>query len=230
MSFHGGGFVFGAPEDADWLCSQVCVRTRATIVSVDYRLAPEHPYPAAVTDCWEATRWACQNPQALGIDPERIVVMGESAGGTLAAVTALRARDAGTPRIALQVLAYPAVEMLHTFESERRHARGPIVTSAQLKGFARLYLADADGTEPSASPLRADDLRGVAPALILTAEHDPLSDHGVRYASALTRDGVPNRHRRYLGAVHGFLDMPGVVPAAHMAVGEIAERIDGAVG
>lgn len=221
VSFHGGGFVLGSPEEADWLCSEVAVGTGAAVVSVEYRLAPEHPYPAAVDDCWEATRWVANHPEELELDPGRMAVMGDSAGGTLAAAVALRARDAGGPPLRMQALLYPAVDMVETFDSERRYARGPILTSRQMKGFARLYLGTADGTDQHASPLRAANLNGLAPALVQTAEHDPLSDNGARYAQALAEAGVRTRHTHYRGAVHGFLGLPGVVPAARQAVAEI---------
>ncbi|MGH3360582.1 MAG: alpha/beta hydrolase [Nocardioidaceae bacterium] len=225
VAFHGGGFVLGTPEEVDWLCSAVSVRTRAVVVSPAYRLAPEHPYPAAVTDAWAATRWVHRHPDRFGIDRDRMAVMGESAGGTLAAVVALRARDAGWPGLRMQALLYPAVDLLETFESQRRYADGPVLTSAQLDGFSRLYLGGADGSERDASPLRADDLSGVAPALVLTAEHDPLRDHGARYADALAAAGVPTRHTRYRGAVHGFLALPGLVPAARQALVEIVHEL-----
>lgn len=229
VAFHGGGFVLGSPEEVAWLCSEVSVGTGAAVVSVAYRLAPEHPYPAAVDDCWEVTRWVATRPAVLGIDPDRIAVMGDSAGGTLAAVVALRARDAGGPPLRMQALLYPAADMVETFDSERRYARGPILTSGQLKGFARLYLGDSDGAEPYASPLRAADLTGLAPALVQTAEHDPLSDNGIRYAQALTAAGVRTRHTHYRGAVHGFLGLPGVVPAARQAVAEIVYTLAAAL-
>ncbi|UYM04119.1 alpha/beta hydrolase [Solicola gregarius] len=225
VAFHGGGFVLGDPEQAEWLCSQVAVRTRAVVVSAEYRLAPEHPYPAAIDDAWSATRWAYDNADELDIDRDRFAIMGESAGGTLAAVVAIKARDAGGPRLRAQALLYPAVEMTETFDSERRNAAGPIVTSAQLKGFSRMYLAGADGSDPLASPLRTPDLAGVAPALIQTAEYDPLRDNGSRYAAALRHAGVPVRYTCYRGAVHGYLNMPGVVPAAQQAIGEVEREL-----
>lgn len=225
IAFHGGGFVLGDPEQAEWLCSQLAVRTGSVVVSAEYRLAPEHPYPAAIEDAWEATRWAYDSARELDIDRDRLAVMGESAGGTLAAVVAIRARDAATIHLRAQVLLYPAVEMTETFESERRHAAGPIITSAQMKGFSRMYLGDADGADPLASPLRTPDLTGVAPALIQTAEYDPLCDNGRQYAEVLRAAGVPVRYTCYRGAVHGYLNMPGVVPAAHQAIDEVAREL-----
>ena len=205
IAFHGGGFVLGEPEQAEWLCSHVAVRAEAVVVSAEYRLAPEHPYPAAIDDAWEIARWAHSSATEIGIDGGRLAVMGESAGGTLAAVVAIRARDAGTPPLRMQALLYPAVDMIATFDSERTHASGPIITSAQMKGFARLYLGGADGSDPLASPLRTSDLSGVAPALIQTAEYDPLRDNGFKYAAALGEAGVPARYTSYRGAVHPFL-------------------------
>lgn len=225
IAFHGGGFALGDPEQADWVCSEVAVRARVVVISVDYRLAPEHPYPAAVDDAWAATLWAYENASDIDADRTRMAVMGESAGGTLAAVVAIKARDAGAPRLSRQLLLYPAVEMTDTFDSERRYARGPIITSAQMKGFSRLYLGGADGADPIASPLRTADLRGVAPALIQTAEHDPLRDNGAKYAAALDAARVPMRYTCYRGAVHGYLNMPGLVPAARQALDEIVDEL-----
>ena len=230
IAFHGGGFVLGDPEQAEWLCSEVAVRVGAVVVSADYRLAPEHPYPAAVEDAWDTTRWAYESAAELGIDADRLAVMGESAGGTLAAVAAIRARDSGMPRLRMQALLYPAVDMSATFDSERRNAAGPVITSAQMKGFSRLYLGGADGSDPIASPLRTTDLGGLAPALIQTAEHDPLADNGRHYATALRDAGVPVRYTNYRGAVHGYLNMPGVVPAARQAIDEIAGEFTRAFG
>ena len=128
-----------------------------------------------------------------------------------------------------QALLYPAVDMTETFDSERRHAAGPIITSAQMNGFSRMYLGGADGSDPVASPLRTPDLTGVAPALIQTAEYDPLRDNGHQYAEALRRAGVPVRYTCYRGAVHGYLNMPGVVPAAHQAIDEVASELRAAL-
>lgn len=230
VAFHGGGFALGDPEQADWLCSEVAVRCGVLVVSVEYRLAPEHPYPAAVEDACAATAWAYENAADLGADPERMAVMGESAGGTLAAVVAIKARDAGALKLCKQVLLYPAVDMSATFDSERRYASGPVITSVQMKAFSRLYLGGADGADPVASPLRTADLSGVAPALIQTAEHDPLRDNGARYSDALKAAGVPVRYTTYCGAVHGYLNMPGVVPAARHALQEVVDELDAAFG
>lgn len=228
VAFHGGGFALGDPEQAEWLCSEVAVRAHAVVISVDYRLAPEYPYPAAVEDACAATAWVYENAAAIGADSQRMAVMGESAGGTLAAVVAIKARDVGAPKLCSQLLLYPAVEMTETFDSERQYARGPIITSAQMKGFSRLYLGGADGADPVASPLRTADLAGVAPALVQTAEHDPLRDNGARYAEVLASAGVPVRYTCYRGAVHGYLNMPGVVPAAHQALAEVVDALSAA--
>ena len=230
IAFHGGGFALGDPEQADWFCSQVAVRCSAVVVSVEYRLAPEHPYPAAVDDAWAVTRWAYENADDIDVDGDRLAVMGESAGGTLAAVVAIRARDEGGPRLRRQLLLYPAVDMSETFDSERQYARGPIITSAQMKAFSRLYLGGADSADPVASPLRTADLTGVAPALVQTAEHDPLRDNGEQYARALENARVPTRYTCYRGAVHGYLNMPGVVPAARQAVEEIVDELQKSLG
>ncbi|MDN5853302.1 MAG: alpha/beta hydrolase [Actinomycetia bacterium] len=230
IAFHGGGFTLGDPEQAEWLCSEVAVRARVVVVSVDYRLAPEHPYPAAVEDACAATAWAYENAAEIDVDPQRMAVMGESAGGTLAAVVAIKARAAGAPELRTQILLYPAVEMTETFDSERQYAAGPIITSVQMKAFSRLYLGGADGGDPVASPLRTADLSGVAPALVQTAEHDPLRDNGARYAEALKTAGVPVRYTNYRGAVHGYLNMPGVVPAARQALQEIVDELRAALG
>ena len=226
MAFHGGGFALGDPEQTEWLCSEVAVRCGAVVVSAEYRLAPEHPYPAAVEDACAATAWAYENAAVLGADPLRMAVMGESAAGTLAAIVAIKARDAGAPELGKQILLYPAVDMSETFDSERRYASGPVITSAQMKAFSRLYLGGADGVDPVASPLRTADLRGVAPALVQTAEHDPLRDNGARYVDALRSADVPVRYTSYRGAVHGYLNMPGVVPAARQALQEIVDELD----
>lgn len=203
---HGGGWVVGAIASHDPLARALAARTPAVVVSVDYRLAPEHPFPAAVDDAWAATEWVAEHAAELGADPERLVVAGDSAGGNLAAVVALKARDAGLP-LALQVLIYPVTDADLDSEGYRRFGEELHLnlTREKMEWFWTSYLAGADGTHPHASPLRADDLTGLAPALVLTAEYDPLADEAEAYARRLAEAGVPVTLTRYEGQIHGFL-------------------------
>lgn len=225
LNFHGGGWVQGNPLQSGWLASRVARRAHVVVVSVTYRLAPENPYPAAVEDCWAATRWVHDNADALGVDADQMAVMGDSAGGNLAAVVALLARDAGGPALRHQVLIYPGVEMYDKWPSEIRHAEAPVLTSRNMREFTRLYLADADGTEFTASPIRAASHEGLPPALILTADHDPLLDNGLKYADVLAAAGVPVVQTTYEGTVHGFVSLPGVSPPARDALDEIVATL-----
>lgn len=226
VNYHGGGWVQGSPEQSAWLASRVAAGTGAVVISPSYRLAPEHPYPAAVDDTWEALGWVVQHAERLGIDVDRLAVMGDSAGGNLAAVVAQRCRDEGGPRLRAQVLIYPAVEMYEKFASELRLPDAPVLTSANMGAFAHLYLGDAYGTtDPRASPLRAASLADLGPAFVLTADHDPLLDNGARYRDALRAAGVPVRYREYPGAIHGFLSLPGVVPVARDAASDIVDFV-----
>lgn len=220
VHFHGGGFCVGAPEQSRWIASHVA-EAGYLVVSPSYRLAPEHVYPAAPDDCWTALEWVRANAASLGGDPERIALMGDSAGGTLAAVTSIAARDAGRP-VQAQVLIYPAVEMYEKFPSELENADGPILTSEQMSLFAHTYLADSYGKEDwRASPLRAESHADLPPAFILTAQHDPLRDHGPKYAEALTAAGSSAELRNYRAAVHGFITFPHFVPEAKDALADI---------
>jgi acetyl esterase len=224
LNIHGGGFVFGNLRLSDWICSSVAVTVGAVVVSVDYRLAPLHPFPAAVDDCYAALVWAADNAAQLGAaTPQRIGVMGESAGGNLSAVMCLLARDRGGPRIEHQALLYPPTDMTRVAESP---ARSLIISGPEMRAFRRLYLGDADPADPRVSPLRAADLAGLPPALIQVAEHDPLREDGVLYAAALRSAGVPVRLTEYVGMPHGYLNFPGVCRAAPQALAEIcAEQI-----
>lgn len=209
--FHGGGFVFGSLDSHyDGFCRALSGEAQAAVLSVDYRLAPEHPFPAATDDCLAATRWAAAQATALGADPARLFVAGGSAGGNLAAVTALRARDEGGPHLAGQVLIYPVVDF-HTppTPSFREFAEGHHLTGADLVWFWAQYLArPEDAAHPYAAPLRAADLAGLAPAFLLTAECDPLRDEAERYAARLAQAGVKVALRREAGMIHGFLAFP----------------------
>lgn len=196
VNFHGGGWCLGTPEQSAWLASHVAELTGSLVVSPTYRLAPEHPYPAAVEDAWAVLRWVSEHGAELGGDPTRLVVMGDSAGGNLAAVTALMARNAGGPALRAQVLIYPAVEMYERYPSEEANAHAPVLTSQQMHTFGHLYLGASYGVEDwQASPIRAESHAGLPPALILTARHDPLRDHGTKYAEALRAAGGGRRAR-----------------------------------
>jgi acetyl esterase/lipase len=217
VDFHGGGFVFGALDQADWICSSVAANVGAVVVSVDYRLAPSHPFPAAVDDSYAALEWAVANAGSLGAGG-RVGVMGESAGGNLSAVVSLLARDRGGPRLHHQALLYPATDMSGTPSGT---PGTPILSPAEMNAFRRHYLGDADGRDPRVSPLLAEDHSGLPPALVQVAEHDPLREDGVRYAAKLRDAGVPVRFTEYVGMPHGYLNFPGVCRAAPQAMSEL---------
>ena len=202
---HGGGFVVGDVETHDPTARRFCAEAGVVVASVDYRLAPEHPFPAAVDDAEAATRWAIQHAPEQGADPERAVVSGDSAGGNLAAVVARRLRDAGGPRLAGQLLIYPTTDMRvgDHHPSKRELADGYGLDAADLAWFGEQYLnGEADTDHPDASPLLVRDLSGLPPAFVLTAEYDPLRDEGDAYAARLAEAGVPVEHVRLPGAVH----------------------------
>jgi acetyl esterase len=230
VNFHGGGFVQGDLDQSEWFCAHVAREGSVVVVSVDYRLAPEHTFPVPAQDCYDAVAALVADARAWGLDPARVAVMGDSAGGNLATVVCLMARDRrldghpnrhDAPAIAAQVLVYPGTEMVDVLPSERAIPVAPILSAADIRGFHALYLAGADGTHPYASPLRAE-LAGLPPALVQTAEHDPLRDHGERYVEALDAAGVPVRHTRYLGAAHGYVATATLTPRTSLqAVAEI---------
>jgi acetyl esterase len=220
VNFHGGGFVFGGLDLADWMCSSVAATVGAVVVSVDYRLAPTHPFPAAVEDCYAALVWAAEHASELGAGG-RLGVMGESAGGNLSAVLCLLARDRGGPVIGHQALLYPATDMTMSGSSISENATAPILSRSDMLAYRRHYLGDADPAEPMVSPLLAEDHSGLPPALVQVAEHDPLRDDGVRYATALRSAGVPVRLTEYVGMPHGYLNFPGVCRSAPQALAEL---------
>ncbi|GAB5901646.1 alpha/beta hydrolase [Mycolicibacterium mageritense] len=213
---HGGGWSVGDLDSYDSTARRHAVGAGAVVVSVDYRLAPEHPYPAAVDDVWAATQWVAGHAAELGADADRMAVAGDSAGGNLSAVVAQLARDAGGPHIRFQLLWYPATTWDTTLPSFRENAEAPILGLDAVKGFSKWYAGHVDLADPPATlvPARATDLSGLPPAYIATAGHDPLRDDGARYAELLIAAGVPVELHNAETLVHGYLGYSGVVPAA----------------
>ncbi len=215
--FHGGGWVVGDLDTQDMICRALCHGARSVVLSVDYRLAPEHKFPAAIDDAWAATCWAAAHSVELGGDAARLSVAGDSAGANLSAAVALRARDENGPPLRAQILIYgscdyPSIRTPSTIE----FANGPIITDAAIQYFWKQFLADpaVDQDHPWASPARAKSHRGLAPAFVATAEMDPSRDDGERYGEILARAGVATESRRYAGMPHGFLSWVGLVDQA----------------
>lgn len=215
--FHGGGWVVGSLETHDGTCRALASRSGCRVAAVAYRLAPEHRFPAALEDCWTVTRWAFGQGTA-------VAVAGDSAGGGLAAVVALRARDAGLP-LAHQSLIYPVLDHRFDRDSYVRNATGYGLTAASMRHYWALYLGDADGANPEASPLRAASVAGVAPALVVVAEYDPLYEEGVAYAERLRAAGVPVRLSAYEGMIHGFVRMAAAIDRTQDLLDEIAAAV-----
>ncbi len=212
--FHGGGFVIGDLDTHDASCHRLAAGVPAVVVSVDYRLAPEHPFPAAVEDCDAATRWVSAHAAELGADPGRLAVAGDSAGGNLAAVTAVMARDRHGPAIAAQLLLYPVIAADFDTESYRACASGFYNSREAMVWYWDQYVPDTtDRTHPYASPARAD-LTGLPAAVVITAGYDPPRSEGDQYAESLAAAGVPTVHRCYEGAIHGFMTMPNLALGA----------------
>jgi acetyl esterase len=217
--YHGGGWVLGDLDSHDQVCRRFANLTGACVVSVDYRLAPEHRFPAAVADSAAATRWIINNAAALGVDPARVAVGGDSAGGNLAAVMAIMARDMYLPPIGFQLLIYPATDMAMQTGSVQRVTTGFPLTAATMKWFVDLYLSSpAEVMDWRASPIRAVDLSGTAPAFVLTCTHDPLCDEGIAYARRLEQEGVRVTHLHIGDQMHGFLTMGRLIRASDTAL------------
>jgi acetyl esterase len=228
---HGGGWVVGSIESQDPTSRALCNAGRCAVVAVEYRLAPEHPFPAAVDDCYAVTCWVAREAARLGLDGSRIAVGGDSAGGNLAAAVAQRVRDQGGPSLALQLLIYPVTGFDRDTASMRRNADGRVLTRDGMIWFDGHYLrAPEDRRHPYAAPLRARDFSGLAPALVITAEFDPLCDEGEAYAARLAQAGVPTRLSRYDGVFHGFFGMKGMVAKADVAHREAAAALRRAFG
>jgi acetyl esterase len=224
--FHGGGWVVGDLETHDPMCRHLANAAGCAVIAVDYRLAPEHKFPAAVEDCLAATQWVAANGGALGVDVARLAVGGDSAGGNLAAVVSLLARDRGSPPLRLQVLLYPALDFGMSHPSHQRFAEGHLLTMATMRWFGEAYIrGPQDVADWRASPLRAPDLSGLPPAYVLTAGYDPLSDEGAAYAGRLCQSGVAVEHCHLSGQIHGFLLMGKIIRAAGPALDDIAAAL-----
>jgi acetyl esterase len=219
--FHGGGWVVGDLDSHDTVCRRFADRAKCRVVAVDYRMAPEHVFPAAVNDCAAVTQWVHDRAPSLGIDPTKIAVGGDSAGGNLAAVMALMARDGTLPKLAYQVLIYPATDMTMTSVSAQAFGPGLVLTTATMKWFIDHYI-QTGLTDWRASPLRVASVAGTAPALVLTCAHDPLRDEGMAYAQRLEREGVRVVHMHMSDQIHGFITWGRMVRAADTTIDALA--------
>jgi acetyl esterase len=221
--FFGGGWTLGSIDTSDGVCRALANAAGCLVVTPGYRLAPEHPFPAAVHDCYAATEWVAANAAELGADPARIAVGGDSAGGNLAAVVALLARERGGPSLAAQLLVYPNTCYHADTESLRDNDDRWMFNHNSVDWYWRNYLSTPDqGRDPLVSPLLAEDVSGLPPALMITAEYDPLRDEGEKYAARLAQAGVPVELTRYDGMAHGFFTMSGVLDDARRAVAQAA--------
>ncbi|HMN81517.1 MAG TPA: alpha/beta hydrolase [Burkholderiaceae bacterium] len=228
--YHGGGWTIGDLDTHDVLCRQIANAAGCAVFSVDYRMGPEHKFPAAVDDSFAALKWVAAQAGSLAIDPQRLAVGGDSAGGNLATVVSLLARDAGGPAIRLQVLIYPATDLHGKTPSYTRNGVGYLLTGEVMAYFNRCYLTgEADKADWRASPLLADDLSRLPPALVLTAGYDPLLDEGDQYAQRLRAAGVPVEYRCFDGQIHGFITMGKVIAQANEAVALCGERLRAAL-
>jgi len=228
--FHGGGWVIGNLDGADETCRMLANRGRVVVISIAYRLAPETKFPGAVDDAYAAVRWSAEHASELGIEASRLAVGGSSAGGNLAAVAALVARERGGPKIVFQLLSVPVTELRSTARSMEEFAEGYGLSRADMEWFGSHYVRnEADRDDPHASVLRAD-LHGMPPAFVVTAECDPLRDDGEAYAKRLSDVGIASRVKRYPGMFHGFMGFPRALPEAAEAFDDAGAALRGALG
>ncbi len=224
--FHGGGWVIGDLDSHDVACRQMAQLSGAVVIAVDYRMAPEHKFPAAVDDAIAATQWICAEAATLGIDPARVAVGGDSAGANLAIVVSIAARDQAGPKLAGQALVYPSTDMTAQTPSHAEFDEGYMLTTALMQYFRGHYLRnDADREDWRASPNKIGDVAGLPRALVITGGFDPLRDEGEAFGMRMVAAGVPVMIRRFTGQIHGFLNMGRLVPQADAAIAEIATFI-----
>ncbi len=223
--FHGGGWTIGDLDTHDVVCRTLANKARCAVVATDYRMGPEHRFPAAVEDCIAATRWVAREAAALGVDAARMAVGGDSAGGNLAAVVSIALRDTGGPQLAFQALVYPATDQRLDSASHAKFGAGYLLTRDNLVWFRDNYLRAEDYDDWRASPLRAADLAHLPPAHIITAGYDPLLDEGRAYSERLRAAGVPVLYECFEGMAHGFLTMGGVLAAANHALSRVGQSL-----
>ncbi|MBO6658082.1 MAG: alpha/beta hydrolase [Pseudomonadales bacterium] len=230
--FHGGGWVIGDLDTHDSVCRQLANESGYTVVAVHYRLAPEHPFPASVDDCYSALRWIQNHADDLNIDGDRIAVAGDSAGGNLAAAVSIKARDEGTGGISFQLLIYPVTDFNFDTASYSENAEGYLLTIDSMRWFWNHYVGHDEslGLHPLASPMRADDLSGLPPTLIMTAEFDPLRDEGEAYGERLKEAGVKTDIQRYEGLIHGFFGQTDMTEGAREAMSSAAFALKEVLG
>ncbi|TKD72066.1 alpha/beta hydrolase [Pseudalkalibacillus hwajinpoensis] len=224
--YHGGGFVYGNLETHDVFCRLLSNRSKCVVISVDYRLAPEHKFPKATEDAYQAFLWTHEHAEELGINHTRIAVGGDSAGGNLAAVTAIKALEQGGPSIAYQLLIYPVVDSAKTYPSYKENSDGYFLTALEMEWFHKQYVDETiDPFDPHLSPLHSNHLGNLPPTHIVTALYDPLRDEGEAYAEQISQAGGTVTVKRYDRMVHGFISMTGIVPEAYAAVEELGEEL-----
>lgn len=224
--FHGGGWVIGSVEGSDATTRKLANDSGCAVVSVDYHMAPEYKFPAPFEDCYTATKWVADNAASLGVDGSKIAVGGDSAGGNLAAAVSIAAAQRGGPKISYQVLIYPVTDHSYDTPSYSSNANGYLLTIGSMKWFWNHYLnSEADGKNPLASPLQQPDLSGQPPALVVTAEFDPLCSEGEAYAERLRAAGVPVEAKRYDGMIHGFFGMFAAMDGGAEAVAQAANGL-----
>ncbi len=232
LFFHGGGWVIGDLDTHDSVCRQLANATGYTVIAVHYRLAPEHPFPAAIDDCYTALRWVQNQADAIKVDGSRIAVAGDSAGGNLAAAVSIKARDEGTGGISFQLLIYPVTDFSFETPSYTENAEGYLLTMEGMRWFWDHYIGHDEslGKHPMASPLQADNLSDLPPALVMTAEFDPLRDEGEAYAKRLNEAGVKADVQRYDGLVHGFFGQTDLTQGARDAMSSAAFALKESLG